>query len=115
MPEDYEIPEAIPVPLDHLESPGLVTRWVNHMTVQHGPDHFIVSFYEVIPPLLLDETPEARLERARGIESMPAKCVARVVISARNIDQFLEALVDNRKKHRARFERQDEVGEVNED
>ena len=54
MPEDYEIPEAIPVPLDHLESPGLVTRWVNHMTVQHGPDHFIVSFYEVIPPLLLD-------------------------------------------------------------
>ena len=64
-----------------------------HIIVQRdGPD-FIINFFELRPPLLLG-TEEQKLQQLKKIDSVHAKCVARLLISADRMPQFLKAFSD---------------------
>jgi hypothetical protein len=64
----------------HLPEPGS-SRYATHLFIQRSDTEFILTFYELQPPLILgDETVTA----AQG------ECVARIVVSPQRMAEFVE-------------------------
>lgn len=80
-----------------------MSRYATHIVVQHTEHEFIISFFEVQPPVLLGmpEEIEARLEQ---IESIRADCVARVIVAAERMPEFVRVLQDNLDTYPSRKE-----------
>lgn len=73
----------------------LQSHFVSNMVVQFQPESFILSFFEVWPPAILGET-EAEKQRAiAAINSVDAKCVARLVVTPTKIAEFIETMKQN--------------------
>lgn len=112
---------VITAKLKYEDEDGLVTRWANDMVIQHGPDHFVISFYEVVPPLwtALREREASSGDDAMGDDAMevgvPARCVARIVITANDFGKFLDAWNENKRKHKEQFDFQVSMREDTED
>jgi hypothetical protein len=79
------------VPLRWVCPEGLVSRYATNMLVQHTDQEFLLSFYEAVPPVVLGSQ-EAREESLKSIESIDATCVARIIISAKRMPVFAEAI-----------------------
>lgn len=73
----------------------LDSHFVSNIVVQHQHDHFIVSFFEVWPPLILGETAEERREALDAIQEVEAKCVARLVVTPARMREFIDTLSEN--------------------
>jgi hypothetical protein len=82
----------------------LKSYFVDHMLVQHQPDRFVLSFFEVwIPPIMGSE--EQQEEHLDKLESVDAKCVARLVVTPEKMRDILRALSDNMDKYEKLVER----------
>ena len=78
-PLRWEIPE------------DMVALWANNIVVQHTENEFILTFFQVAPPILIQPT-QQDLE---SIESVPARAVARVVLTPEGMQQVLKVMEDN--------------------
>jgi len=87
--------------------PDLRTYFVQNAVAQHQPDCFILSFFEVWPPLVLGETEEERLREVASLESIDATCVARFVLTPSRMREIVGVLSDNLKKYDAQIGGQD--------
>jgi len=96
-----EIEGQIKLPIQWNLPEGLTSRYATNIVVQRGENEFIVSFFEVIPPIALG-TPEQRITQLEAVESVTAECVARVIIAADKMPGFIEALQENLGSYRAR-------------
>ena len=90
--------QGIAVPLELYYPENMMSRYANHLIVQHTEHAFVLSFFEVRPPILLG-SPEERKEEALQIKSVKAECVARVVVSAERMSDFVQVLQDNLRKY----------------
>ncbi len=92
--------EGLYLPIEWYCPKDLVSRYANNITVQHTEHEFIVSFFEVRPPLILGsgEEKKARLEQ---LGSVRAECVTRIIVAAENMPGFVEALQENLEKYRS--------------
>jgi len=90
---DKEIPAgSIPI---RFEIPASVeTRYVTNFVAQHTDQEFIVSFFEVRPPLLLG-SPEENQQQLEQMGAVPAECVARIVLSPARMGELLRVLTAN--------------------
>lgn len=86
---NYEVPENVP------------TRYATHIVAQHGDREFLISFFEVWPPLLLG-TPEEIQAQIEQTDHVKAKCVARIVVSADRLTEFIQVLQNNLQKFTAK-------------
>lgn len=86
------------LPVDFSRGTDFPAVHANQMIVQHTDQEFIVTFFELLPPVVsLD--PEMQKEQLAQISSIPARPVARVVMSAERAREFIGALVDNYRKY----------------
>jgi len=83
--------EVVEVPIAWHYPEGQAATFANHMVVQHDDHEFHLSFFEIKPPLTFagDEA------TVKGLKSIPAECVARIVVAKGRMKQFIEALQSN--------------------
>jgi hypothetical protein len=82
------------VPIEWHTPAEIVSRYASNLVVQHTQHEFIISFFEVLPPILLG-LPEERQTQLEQIESVQAQCVARIVVAANRMPEFVKVLQDN--------------------
>ena len=90
-------PNRFTFPLEWYISEGIVSHYATTMVVQHTGNEFIISFFEVVPPLLLGEPDEIK-DKVKKIKSVRAECVARVIIANAKMPDFIKALQQNYEK-----------------
>jgi len=90
------------VPLRHRLPESLVTRYATNITVQHTDAEFIISFYEVVPPVLLG-TPEENRAAIEELGAVEAICVARIAVPAARMVGFVKAIAENYENYMRRF------------
>lgn len=73
----------------------LQSHFVSNIVVQHQPDMFILSFFEVWPPPILGESDEEKRQVIDAIDHVEAKCVARLVLTPSKLREFLETMSEN--------------------
>lgn len=90
IPIEWRIPEDVP------------TYYANNFAIQHTESEFVIYFFEVFSPLILGE-PEEVQRKMEAIESVPARCVARVVVSPPKLEMLIGALVQNHTRFVSKF------------
>ena len=68
----------------------LQSHFVSNIVVQHEPDRFILTFFEIWPPVIVGETDEERQQILDSLENVEAKCVARIILSPARMEEFLQ-------------------------
>ena len=96
--------EEIALPIEWYFPEDIISRYANNIIVQHSENEFIISFFEVRSPLILG-TPEEEKTKWEQIETVRAECVARIVISAGKMPEFIGALQRNLENYRSKFEK----------
>ena len=69
---------------------GIVSKYATNMVVQHSDQEFILSFFELQPPIIFG-TPQD-LEKLDAASSIRAECIARVIVSTERMPRFIEVL-----------------------
>jgi hypothetical protein len=101
MTSESEIGDTINVPLNWHIPDEIISRYATNMTIQQGENEFIISFFEVIPPILLG-SPEVRAKKIEKLEEINAECVARVIVAADKLPAFIKAMQSNLEIYKAR-------------
>jgi hypothetical protein len=84
-----------PLRLEYATPDEVKTLYANHAIVQHtSAGDFFISFYEVIPPLILGAD-EDRDEKVKAIDSVGAQCIARIAVTEATLPKLIGALVKN--------------------
>jgi hypothetical protein len=83
------------VKVDRYYPEELTTHFVSNFVSQHQPDHFIVSFFELFLPPVLGDTSEERQQVIDEIDSVKARCVARIVLTPDKMRELVSILSDN--------------------
>ncbi|GAB62703.1 hypothetical protein KSU1_C1107 [Candidatus Jettenia caeni] len=76
------------------------------MVVQHTEHEFILSFFEVRPPIFLGPDEEQK-EKAAQLKSIKAECVARVIVASERMSDFVKVLQDNLSKYKTKSSQQE--------
>jgi hypothetical protein len=86
--------EQISLPIEYVVGDALPSQYVTELVVQHNQENFILSFFEIRPPILLGsaDTRKAALENLDHIE---AHCHARLVIPAGKMADFVRVMQEN--------------------
>jgi hypothetical protein len=85
---------GVAVPIDYRVPEDFVSRYATHIVVQHLEHEFMLSFFEVRPPLLVG-APEKIREDLAHLDSVRAECVARIIVSEGELPRFIAALQEN--------------------
>jgi len=89
--------ESLELPIEWYLPDSIVSRYATNMVVQRAEHEFIISFFEVKPPLILGEISATNAREKIG--SVRAECIARVVIAKERMPKFVEALQTNLGQH----------------
>jgi hypothetical protein len=88
------------LPLNRRIPDGMQGLYSNHLIVQFGPTECTLAFFEIKAPIVLG-TPEEQAEQAKNLSSIPADCVARIVLAPAFVPQVIAILQDTWQKHSA--------------
>ena len=88
---DVENPNLIPMRVEWQIPDDFPTPNATNIVVQHTQHEFIISLFEILPPVLVG-TQEEQRQQARDLASLKAKCVARVIIAAGRMPEFLQVM-----------------------
>jgi hypothetical protein len=91
---NQEPEEGKQVPIEWRVPDDMIPRYASNMVVQYTGQEFIVSFFETLPPLLLG-TPAEIEKKLDGMGSVPAECIARLIVSTDRMPKFIQALQTN--------------------
>lgn len=89
------------VRLNYIYPENLQTNFVSSLVVQHQPEHFTLSFFEVFPPPILGDTPEEKENLLKSIEQLNAKCVSRIIVTPGKMKEILAVMTENLKNYEA--------------
>lgn len=95
------------LPVEWHYPEDLATGYSTNFIVQHREHEFYLSFFDVPPPLLLG-TDEERKEQAQRLGSVRATAVARVIVAAERIPEFIRVLQENYDMYQAKQQNRDE-------
>jgi hypothetical protein len=85
---------AYELPIEWHVPEGTVSRYATNLTVQHTDHEFIISFYEIDPPLLLGSA-EENAAKLKELEAVQAELVARIIVAPRRMPEFIRVLQEN--------------------
>lgn len=102
---DQEQPGFLRIPIEWYFPEGLVSRYAANFVVQRGQNEFILSFFEVYPPIVLGE-PEEQKAALDHLESVRAECVARIIVAPQQLLALADLLQDQIDKHSLRPEQE---------
>jgi hypothetical protein len=89
------------VPIEWQFPASLVSRYATNLVVQQGEHEFIISFFEIHLPMLLG-LPEQRKATIDQLETVPAECVARLIVAAERMPEFVKVLQEQLEQYRSR-------------
>ncbi len=73
----------------------LQSHIVDSIVVQHQHDRFVLSFFEVWLLPVLAESDEELQKQFDSLESVEAKCVARLVVTPQRMKEFVDVMRKN--------------------
>jgi hypothetical protein len=82
---------SIRLPIDWQVPAGVISRYVTHLVVQGTEHEFFLSFFEARPPLIFGPLPDE--------VTVPAECVARIVLTPERLAEFVGVLQDAVDRH----------------
>lgn len=91
------------VPIDFSSASELPALHANNVLIQHTDHEFVLTFFEVLPPVITPDPARQARELAR-IRAVPARAVARIVMSPGRAKEFVAALQNNLEQYMARSE-----------
>jgi|APFre7841882630_1041343.scaffolds.fasta_scaffold197068_2 hypothetical protein len=91
MPDDNPQLRQVALPLEHHWAENAVTRFASEFSIQIGQGVCYLSFYEVIPPLLVG-SPEEIQAKVASMGSIRAEGIVRVVVTAEKLQEILNAI-----------------------
>lgn len=86
--------DAVIIPLDWQIPDDLVTQYATNFVIQFDDHEVVLLFFEAWKPLLIG-SPESIRNRAKEIESIPAKCIARIVLTPGRMRELYELFQRN--------------------
>lgn len=89
--------ENMIVPIEWHVPEGIITPFATNMVVQSMENEFRVSFFEIKPPIQLDES-------APHPDKVRADYLAGVIISADRLPKFINVLQQQLDKYKSRKE-----------
>lgn len=98
---------AITLPIEWVVDENTPSGYVTNLVVQHTEHEFIISFFELKPPVLLG-SPEEKQEQAERLGNLKARCVAQVTIPASRMPQVLEAINGNYQNYLSKLSNHEE-------
>ena len=81
--------------IERIYPEDLRSHFASNIVVQHQPDAFILSFFEIWPPAILGETDEEKQQALEAVDRVEAKCVARLVLTPSKMREFVETMTEN--------------------
>ena len=94
--------EELALALEWHVPEDIVSQYVTNMVVQHTEHEFVISFFEVTPPLVLGEPDEIKTQLEQ-LGTVQAECVARIVVAASRMPEFVRVLQDNLENYLSKF------------
>ena len=89
--------DGISLPIEWHTPEHIISRYATNMMVQYVEHEFVLSFYEVQPPLTSDLFREEKGE-LKKLMSVQANCVSRVIVAKDKMPQFIAALQKSLEK-----------------
>lgn len=86
MPEQEGQRQEIELPVEWYNPESIVSQYATNMVVQHTEHEFIISFFDVKPPLIVGAPSKEVLETLKSIR---ATCVARIIVREVGCPYFL--------------------------
>jgi hypothetical protein len=87
----------VEIPIEWDIPDNLVARYATNMVVQRLENEYLISFFEVKPPIILVEPDEIE-SKLKELKSIRANCVAQIIISEDKMPSFVSALESNLKQ-----------------
>lgn len=84
-----EIPRT--VPLEWYIPDNIRAGYATNIVVQNTEQEFVISFFEAEKPIILGPPEEAE-KIMKSLESVKAKCIARVVVAPARLESFISVL-----------------------
>jgi len=81
--------------IERIYPDNLQSYFVSNIVIQHQPDHFILSFFEVWPPAILGESDDEKQQALNSVDYVEAKCVARFVLTPARMKEFAQLMSEN--------------------
>lgn len=86
--------KGVELPIEWNVPDEIVARYATNMVVQRLENEFLISFFEIKPPIFLGD-PEVIAEKWKKIETAQANCVAQIIIAHNKLPSFIDALQRN--------------------
>jgi len=86
----FSLPSTL---IDWYTPDDIQSRYATNIVVQSGPNEFIISFFEIRPPIVLG-SPEQVKATLEQIKSIRAICVSRIIISREEFPRMIKVLQD---------------------
>jgi len=93
------------VPVEMQFPDGLSTKYATNMVVQHTEHEFMIFFFEVHSPFLIG-TPEEQKKVLQETKTVKSECVARIVVAAKRMPDFVEAFQTNLKQFNKKYKKE---------
>ena len=90
------------VPVDFTSGSEIPAVHANQVIIQHTEHEFIITLYEVLPPTV-NSDPALQARQLAKIKSVPARAVAKIVMSPGRVRELSAALADNIEKYDERM------------
>ena len=94
MSEQERTMQVKQVPIDFHVPEGVPCQYATNLVVQRTEHEFIISFFQVTPPMLVGSAEEIKA-RLVEIGEVRAECVARVIVAAGRMQEFIHVLQQN--------------------
>jgi len=95
--------KSVELPIEWIVPDDMVSRYATNMVVQSTEHEFIISFFEMKPPLIVGD--QAKIsERVSELTSLPAVCIARIIVASDKMPEFVDALKRNLQSHQGNME-----------
>jgi len=86
--------EQVKLKLEWRIPEGLAGRYATNMVVQRTEHEFVLSFFEVYPPMVIGSPDEIKTQLEQ-LETVRAECIARIIVAASRMPEFVEVLQKN--------------------
>jgi hypothetical protein len=90
-------------PLQFIVDSSTTGRFSNFIHIQHEAENFSISFFEVQRPLIMGESEIERKKAIEVIETVPAVCVSRIIVTPSSFKGFLGAMQLNWEKYERKY------------
>ena len=90
--------EIIGLPIRHRVLEGQPLVFANSMVIQHTADEFILSFFQISPPVITGAPADQR-RQMEELEGIDAYCVARIVMTPAHMARVVDTTNANWRRY----------------